>query len=199
MQNELPHSPAAQRNKNVILDELKALLMNQRDVMEIGHGTGEHALYFAQNLDHIQWYPYDTKDYNWILKEKMKVNSPKNLHDPCSFHVRNNQISPPIEINFDTLYCANVFHIMHEQDVKYLCGKLHELIKEKIILYGPYKFDGNFTSESNQHFDQSLKARDPEMGIRNIEDIQLWLKKFKLQKNISMPANNNLLLFERTE
>lgn len=199
MQTELPHSPAAQRNKDVILTQLKELFAKRESVMEIGHGTGEHALHFSKNLAHLTWHPYDTKDYNWILEEKMKAHPIENLQAPCAFQVKNNQIIPSIDKTFDALYCANVFHIMHAKDVQYLCENLHQFIQDKIVLYGPYKFNGAFTSKSNQEFNQSLKERDPHMGIRDCEQIEAWLDKFKLIKNISMPANNNLLFFTRTE
>tara|TARA_B100001971_G_scaffold215193_1_gene260061 strand:- start:151461 stop:152066 length:606 start_codon:yes stop_codon:yes gene_type:complete len=195
--HQLPHSPAAERNKSVILNQLRKFLETSKEVMEIGHGTGEHALYFAKELQHLNWYPYDTKDYNWILAEKIKENKIVNLKNPTPFLVDTNKILPNVDRKFDSLYCANVFHIMHAKEVEFLCGELHKFISDRIILYGPYKFNGDFTSQSNFEFDQSLKTRDPLMGIRDVEKVQEWLKEFQLKENIQMPANNNLLLFTR--
>lgn len=197
MKDELPFSPAAFRNREVILDELKELIAQESEVYEIGHGTGEHALFFSEKMPWLQWHPLDTQNYNWILNEKIKQSNIPNLQAPQNFEVTDQgvQFKWPKEIT--NIYCANVFHIMHFHHVEITLKELNEKVTNLIILYGPYKFAGQFTSESNAQFNQNLQERDPLMGIRDFEVVESLLDQFNLLENKPMPANNNLLIFKR--
>ena len=197
MNEELPFSPAAFRNREVILSELKDIFKDAKEVIELGHGTGEHALFFSEHMPWLEWYPFDTKDYNWILAEKRKEVSFSNLKDPKSFQVTDTGIQSELPKIISNIYCANVFHIMYFKHVEMTLKELNQKVKKQIILYGPYKFDGEFTSESNAQFHQSLQERDPQMGIRDFEEVQALLDQFELVQNKAMPANNNLLIFKR--
>lgn len=197
MSEELPFSPAAFRNREVILAQLKEIFKDAKKVIELGHGTGEHALYFSENMPWLTWHPFDTKDYNWILEEKRKQSSITNLELPKSFEVLDSGINSELPEKIENIYCANVFHIMHFNHVEITLKELNNRVKNKIILYGPYKFDGKFTSESNEQFHMSLQERDPLMGIRDFEKVIALLDQFELIDNKAMPANNNLLIFKR--
>jgi len=195
--NELPHSPAAMRNREPILTLLKEIITKSTNVLEIGHGTGEHALYFSEHLPHLTWQPADTHQYNWILEEKIKTQEIKNLCPPIEFEVNDHDLSHYLKKSYEVVYSANTLHIMSEDHAKKFCKNIHKFTQSKLLLYGPFKFHGKFTSLSNQDFDQSLKNRDERMGIRDFKDIEKWLKGFKLNEIINMPANNNLLIFDR--
>ncbi len=195
---DLPQSPACERNKEPILAVLKQYLP-LGEVLEIGHGTGQHAVYFSNNLE-VTWYPADMEENNWMMTERLKRIECKNIQTPLPLTIGLKPIGEQINRQFDSIFSANTFHIMDEIHAYELCENLHQILKRggRFFLYGPFKFEGEFTSESNSRFDQQLKSNNPNMGIRDFEKIveKLSLKNIHFKKRHNLPANNQLLIFQ---
>lgn len=194
---EIPFSQACENNKDPILTIFKELNLSG-NVLEIGHGTGQHALHFASNLD-VTWQPADLKANNWMIDQrKLPANilNAKTLEIQPSLTIKD-QIGPQ---EYDFVFTANTLHIMSKEFALKLCAEVHEVCKSggSLLIYGPFKFNGEFTSESNGRFDHHLKSQRASMGIRNFEDISEALSKhFTHKTTIDMPANNHILVFEK--
>lgn len=196
---EKAYSPSVARNRQPILDVISQYIGKDDRVLEIGSGTGEHAVYFAGQLKETHWIASDRKENHPTIKAWLKEAKLKNLHGPEALCVGVDDF--PGKKPFTHVFSANTLHIMSWKECKSLfklCGKrLRE--GSLVLFYGPFNYEGKFTSESNELFNQSLKSRDEKSGIRDFEDIQKSMTKagFKLLKDQEMPANNRLLIFER--
>ena len=196
--SDLPYSQACENNKSPILSVLNQAFANCQQVLEIGSGTGQHAVYFASQLAHLCWQSSDQHCNLPALAERIRRAALANLPLPLALDISDD--SAPAQ-RFDGIFTANTLHIISWPLVKCLFSRLDEFATQEatLCIYGPFNYKGQFTSASNQAFDASLKSRDPAMGIRNSEDIlQLAAAKgFLLQQDIAMPANNRLLWFKR--
>ncbi|WP_333607048.1 DUF938 domain-containing protein [Arsukibacterium sp.] len=190
---DLPYSQACENNKGPIAEVLKQAFATCQSVLEVGSGTGQHALYFAQQLPHLQWQASDQAQYLPALNERIRRATLANLAPAVCLDVTQDKAPAPS----DGLFSANTLHIMPWSVVQRLFSRLNELTKAEAVLciYGPFNYQGQFTSDSNQAFDRSLKSRDPAMGIRDIEQVLSLASAqgFTLQQDIAMPANNRLL------
>ncbi|MCP4915150.1 MAG: DUF938 domain-containing protein [Oligoflexia bacterium] len=194
---EIPFSQACENNKNPILAVFKELNISG-DVLEIGHGTGQHALHFASNLD-VTWQPADVKENNWMISQR---ELPSNILPALELEVQPHKtIKEQLgSKKYDFIFSANTLHIMSEEFAFKLCEEIHEACHSGtyLLFYGPFKFNGQFTSESNKRFDLHLKSQRPTMGIRNFEDLRDKLSQhFEHLSTIDMPANNNILVFKK--
>lgn len=196
--SDLPYSQACENNKSPILSVLNQAFANCQQVLEIGSGTGQHAVYFASQLAHLSWQSSDQHCNLPALAERIRRAALANLPLPLALDISDD--SAPAQ-RFDGIFTANTLHIISWQLVKRLFRRLDEFAAQEatLCIYGPFNYQGEFTSASNQAFDASLKSRDPAMGIRHCEDIlQLAAAQgFLLQQDIAMPANNRLLWFKR--
>lgn len=200
--DELPSSLACLRNRDPILNILKKYINKKDKILEIGHGTGEHAVYFASQLDCL-WYPADQPSYNWIMEERAKLFELENLKKVISLVVGEIELKEQIKSKFSGVFSANTLHIMSEELAYKLCDEVTDLLESNghLYFYGPFKFDGKFTSESNEQFDYSLRARGEGSGIRDFEKFEeiLARNKIKLIERYDLPANNQLLIFRKNE
>ncbi len=190
-------SPAADRNKEPILDLLKLYISKGR-LLEIGSGTGQHAVFFGQALPELQWITSDVKRNHSTIKEYLIEAKLKNVHGPETLKVGEHDF-PKGKFNY--LFTANTFHIMSWKEVKTLIKLFGKRLREGalVFIYGPFNYNGDFTSESNKAFNDSLKDRNTNSGIRNFEDVlsNMQASGFKILNDHEMPANNRLLVFER--
>lgn len=191
-------SDAAERNKAPILKIIAAEFAHTRQVLEIGSGTGQHALHFAAHLPHISWQPSDTGDYLSTLRERLRVAGAANLREVIELDVR---IQPwPVDI-VDGIFSANTLHIMSWKAVEDLFrGVGHVLGKPGVLcIYGPFRYGERYTSDSNARFDEFLRARDPHSGIRDAYAVDHLARQqgLELAADHSMPANNQLLVWRR--
>lgn len=195
---DLPYSQACENNKAPILALLQQAFAKCAAIMEIGSGTGQHAEHFARHLPHLTWQASDQLHYLPELNERLKRAALANLPQAFCFDVTQ---QPLPASRFDGLFTANTLHIMSWLMVESLFQRLDKLLDTNatLCIYGPFNYDGQYTSESNQLFDQSLKSRDPAMGIRDIEHVLALAERqgFNLQQDYTMPANNRLLWFKR--
>lgn len=192
-----PFSAACERNRDSILAVLREYLSGHERVLEIGSGTGQHAVYFAHALPKIIWQtsdrPENLETINAWLSEAGLANTPV----PFTLDVREPW---PKEI-FDVVFTANTFHIMGWTEVIAFFEGLSEALNEGgyFILYGPFNENGTFTSPSNAIFDQSLRNQNPKMGIRDLEQVAILANKQGLKwiAQHAMPANNQCLVFRK--
>lgn len=192
-----PFSQACENNKQPILAQLKSVLANAKTVLEVGSGTGQHSVYFAQQLPHLQWYSSDRAiNHEGIYLWHREVNL-TNLHTPLELDLNN---AWPID-KVDAIYTANTFHIVSWQLVEHFFAGVKQHLNDQgiVCIYGPFKYKGEFTSQSNNDFNRFLIERDPLSGIRDFAAVELLAKQAELTliSDIAMPANNQLLIFKR--
>lgn len=196
--NTIPYSASAERNRQPILDQLQRLLPKQGTVLEIGSGTGQHAVFFSHNLPQLLWQPSDRF-----------VNLP--ALEACFSTHGNERILPPLKLDvvsdpwpgcsYAAVYSANTAHIMPWDVVVAMFAGVaaHLLPGAKFFLYGPFNIDNQFTSEGNELFDARLRAEDSRQGIRDMAVIEALanLHQLQLENQIAMPANNFILVFKK--
>ena len=195
---ELPFSEACERNKGPILEVLRKVFSKTESVLEIGSGTGQHAVHFSKHLSHLVWQPTELGENVAMLKSRIDLEGPGNLLPAKELDVLRNNWE--LE-KTDAVFIANVFHIA-PIEVMHTCLKgTSKCLKHLGIfcVYGPFRFGGEFTSPSNAQFDYSLKTNNPEWGIRDFEQLCQVAEEEGLafQHNYSMPANNQLLVFKK--
>jgi cyclopropane fatty-acyl-phospholipid synthase-like methyltransferase len=191
-------SDAAERNKGPLLEVLSTRLAGCANVLEIGSGTGQHALYFAANLPHLSWQPSDTGEYLQTLREHLEREGGQNLLEVIELDVRTN---PWPVGSFDGIFSANTLHIMSWGSVQEFFRGVGAALKKPGVLcvYGPFKYSGRYTSQSNGAFDTFLRNRDPHSGIRDFVDLDTLARQqgLELVADHAMPANNQLLVWQR--
>ncbi|MFZ6638953.1 DUF938 domain-containing protein [Undibacterium sp. TC4M20W] len=188
-------SAACERNSAPILQTIEPLLRGSYTLLEIGSGTGQHAVSFAGQLTHLQWQTSDRQEYHPSIIAWMAEAALPNLLPPLELNIG---ISPWPENQFDAVYTANTCHIMAWEEVELMFAGVSALLNSGglFLIYGPFNYAGEFTSESNRQFDASLKQQAAHMGIRDIEKIIALANQhgMQLQQDIAMPANNRLLV-----
>ena len=194
-------SPASERNKVPILNVLRRLFSEPSRILEIGSGTGQHAVWFSYHLPQITWQPSDRANAFQDLSDSLPTETPSNLLQPIRLDVAQNNIS---ELGkFDAVYTANTLHIMSWAEVGAFIQLLPALLFPNgiFVAYGPFNYAGKYTNESNEAFDQMLRNRDPLSGIRDFEALDGLLSKagFKLNDDEEMPANNRLICWKMSE
>lgn len=194
----LAFSQACENNKQPILAVLRDAFADVSSVLEVGSGTGQHAVYFAEQLPHLRWQPSDQGNYLNAVSARVQTVVIDNLAQPIHFDVLD---TAPTD-DFDAVFSANTFHIMSEPAVNAFFEHLQTSLANvrKLCVYGPFKIDGQQTSESNAQFHASLKSQSSEMGIRDREWILSLAANagFTLVAAHAMPANNQLLEFSRS-
>jgi SAM-dependent methyltransferase len=194
----LPYSEACERNRHPILEVLRTAFADRRRVLEIGAGTGQHAVHFARHLPWLAWQPSDRREYLAGLAARVAAEGPPNLAPPVEFDVL---ASPWPVFEADAVFSANTLHIMSWRAVEALFAGVGSLLPAGGVLavYGPFHYGGRATSDSNAAFDAMLRERDPESGVRDFEavDVLARVAGLELQADHAMPANNRLLVWRR--
>lgn len=193
-----PYSAACDNNRVAILSVIEDLFKHSSGVLEIGSGTGQHAVYFAGKLKHLQWQTSDLKEnHEGILLWLDEAGLP-NVIPPLELDVRNKEWQVP---EVDAVFSANAIHIMGWEAVKSMISGVGKLLPADglFVLYGPFNYNNTYTSDSNARFDTWLKERNPESGIRNFEDIEQLTDTAGLtfQADYEMPANNRILCWTK--
>ena len=192
----LPLSAACERNKDPILEVLRSRFAGRTQVLEIGSGTGQHAVYFARALQTLTWHPTEQLTYLPDLAERVRIEGPANLRAPMLLDVR--QAVWPVS-GVDAMFTANTLHIMSWPEVTSMFGKIGSVLAPGGVLcvYGPFRYAGEYTSDSNREFDRMLQERDPAAGLRDIEAIGSLAGQYglRLDADLDLPANNRLLVF----
>jgi len=195
MNNAKPFSQACENNKQPILNHLKTVLQECQHVLEIGSGTGQHAVYFAANMPQLIWQCSDRAEnilgiQSWLADTALPA--------PLTLDVGDGNW--PAQL-YDAIFSANTLHIMSWPEVELFFQKVDAQLKNNALLciYGPFKYGGEFTSPSNADFDLWLKRNNPVSGIRDFEAIRELAMHagFQLVADHNMPANNQLLIWQR--
>jgi cyclopropane fatty-acyl-phospholipid synthase-like methyltransferase len=194
----LPISEACERNKGPILEVLRNAFADRAHVLEIGSGTGQHAVHFAAHLPHLVWHPTEQLKYMPDLEARIKQQGSANLRAPAVLDVK--QAVWPLR-QADAVFSANTLHIMSWAEVLDLFGGLSKILSSGGVLciYGPFRYDGRYTSDSNRNFDHMLQERDPLSGLRDIQAVTALASQYGIHLKIDpdLPANNRLLEFAR--
>ena len=194
-----PYAESCDRNRGPILDVIKPLLADKQAVLEIGSGTGQHAIYFAEQMPHLTWYTSDRLLNHDAIKLWLEETTLVNVHLPIELDVRRSDW-PAVEV--DAVFSANTAHIMHWNDVVAMFAGVGQLLHSGglFMLYGPFSFAGRHTSESNARFDLRLKQQDPLMGVRDFDDLNALAEQAGLvfRHNYALPANNRILLWQKS-
>jgi SAM-dependent methyltransferase len=196
---DLPHSPAADRNKDAILAILRKVLGARGAALEIAAGTGQHAAFFAAALPQWTWLPTDADPGMVpVIAARAAQEGLRNVLPPVTLDVTA-PAWPAFAQDFDAIYCANMLHIAPwEACAGLMRGAARHLAPGGVLVtYGPYLEDEVETAPSNVAFDQSLRLRDPAWGIRRREDVEAQARAagLVLRERHAMPANNLLLVF----
>ncbi|HSW12766.1 MAG TPA: DUF938 domain-containing protein [Solimonas sp.] len=197
--NGKPYSGACERNREPILAVLREYFADRCQVLEIGSGTGQHAVHFAAALPQLQWQCSDRDENLEGIRLWLDEAALPNTPPPLRFDV--NQVDWPAG-PFDAVYSANTLHIMGWPEVQELFRRLPQLMTAdaKLAIYGPFNYGGRYSSDSNAAFDAALKQGDPRRGIRDAEavDALAQVAGLRLVEDRAMPANNRCRFFQRT-
>ncbi|MEO8171104.1 MAG: DUF938 domain-containing protein [Oxalobacteraceae bacterium] len=191
-------STACERNRAPICAILQIILKNSTHVLEIGSGTGQHAVHFGAAMPHLVWHCSDLpQNHPSIIAWQQEARLP-NVVAPLTLAV--NQTTWPTG-PFDAIFSANTCHIMAWQEVEAMFAGIGRLLPSGglVCIYGPFNYGGQFTSPSNAQFNTMLRAQAAHMGIRDFEAVNALAtaQGLTLQADHKMPANNQLLVWQR--
>lgn len=193
-------SPAAQRNREPIADVLADVLPERGIVLEMASGTGEHVVHFAKRFAHLDWYPSDPDaGARASIAEHVAQAGIANVMPPLALDASASEW--PLDAA-DAILCINMVHISPWQATEGLFAGAARLLPPMdgpLILYGPYLERGVQTAPSNLAFDESLKARDPRWGLRDLGDVDALAQRhgFRRTLRVAMPANNLVVVYRK--
>ena len=201
-QEEKPHAPSCDRNQEPIFEALNPLLKDRKRLLEIGSGTGQHAIFMAPKLPHLTWTLSDVEDRHRGISLWLREKPVLNIRGPLLYEAGATDFPAQSEV-YDVVFTSNTLHIISWE----LCLKLFDDFEKNLkkgtllIIYEAFKYEGEFTTESNKEFEGWLKERDPNSGVRDFEKTrdELKTRSFKLLEDIAMPSNNQLLVFEKQD
>lgn len=199
MQKDKPFSQACENNKAPILEKLAGVFNQPGTVLEIGTGTGQHAVHFALHLPHLTWQPSDHPQNARLCLPWIEEAALANINPPLALDVIKGDWSnlPPIY----GVFSANTAHIMAWEEVEAMFLGVARILPTDglFCLYGPFRYNGQHTSESNERFDRSLRMQAGHMGIRDMENLKPLgeTNGLSLQEDFGMPANNRLLVWRK--
>ena len=196
--NTIAFSSACERNQKPMLDHLRVLFPKQGTILEIGSGTGQHAVFLTRNMQGLLWQPSDRLENLAGLQARFSTEGNEHLLPLLQLDVLTD-LWPGR--SYEGTFSANTAHIMSWKAVVAMFTGVaaHLLPGARFCLYGPFNIDNCFTSESNAQFDEGLRAKDSQMGIRDMAAIESLanLHQMQLEHKLAMPANNFILVFKK--
>jgi len=194
-----PFSPACARNSEPIAQLLIPLLQETGSVLEIGSGTGQHAVYLGARLPHLLWQTSDLQENHRGIEQWIDEAALPNVLPPL--HLDVDQAAWPVE-RVGAVFTANTLHIVAWSSVQNMFSGVSRVLEENgfFCVYGPFRYDATHTSESNARFDASLRAQNPRSGIREFDEVRDLAQSHSmtLKHDHPMPANNRLLIFRKS-
>lgn len=204
MQATIPDRPfaaPAARNTAPLLEVLQREFGAVTDVLEIGSGTGQHALAIAAALPQLRWQTSDLADRHAGINAWLRSSPLDNVLPPLDLDVRTP--APLSPASFDAVFSANTAHIMSIGAVRTMFSLVGDILRADGVfcLYGPFRIDGAFNTASNEAFDRNLREKSPQMGVRDLETLDEFGAACGLhrQRLYAMPANNYLVVWTRGE
>lgn len=198
MASDKPFSQACENNKQPILERIRTIFTSPGTILEIGTGTGQHAVHFASALPHLIWQPSDRPGASGHCLGWIRDSAQSNILPPVELDVASG--SWPVD-TLDGAYSANTAHIMAWEEVEAMFSGLAERLTTGMpfCLYGPFSYGGKHNSASNHQFDQHLRSQAAHMGIRDMDDLLELAERmsFRLENDHEMPANNRLLVWRK--
>jgi len=195
-----PFSESSAENREPILAVLREVFADCRKVLEIGSGTGQHAVYFGAELSHLSWQTADLPQHHAGIRMWLNEAALPNVLAPIALDVNR---SDWLERRYDAVFSANTLHIVSWPEVEKLFAGVGTVLQPGGVLaiYGPFNYNGQFTSPSNARFDQWLKDRDPASGVRDFEAVDALAREQNLilERDIAMPVNNRTLVWRRMQ
>ncbi len=192
-----PYSEACEQNKDAILAVLHEVFAGATQVLEIGSGTGQHAVYFATHLPHLVWQPTDLPVHHSGIRAWIDATGQSNVRPPLALDVAG---AWPHQ-TYDAVFSANTLHILRWSLVADLIAGAGRVLVPggRLVLYGPFNYQGHYTSASNARFDAWLKARDPHSGVRDFEAVDELARSagLDLLRDFPMPTNNRTLVWHK--
>ena len=193
------HAESTIRNRTPILEILKKEIEGSKKLLEIGSGTGQHAVYFSKKLPQILWQTSDRSINHESIIYWIKRYNLKNLLPPLDLEIGLNEKN--INDIFDCVFSSNTSHIMSLENVKRLFALVGKILNKngKFFLYGPFKINLEFTTKSNEDFHEKLKEENKLMGLRDIEELDIFATENNMQNHAlyEMPANNYLSIWKK--
>jgi predicted O-methyltransferase YrrM len=197
MSMDKPFSAACERNKAPILQVLRPLYAGVTHVLEVGSGTGQHAVHFAAAMPHLRWQCSDVSAHLPGMRLWLDEAALPNLPPPLALDVSQRLQSGP----YDAVFTANTLHIMGWSEVQRLFEGLATRLSNGGLFtaYGPFNLGGRFTSEGNARFDAELRQADPRRGLRDLEAVDALARAAGLQRlaDVPMPAHNSCVSWRR--
>ena len=199
-----PYSESCDQNREHILEIIQPLLTNKgkdkKSVLEVGSGTGQHAVYFAEKMPHLIWQTSDQESYHQGIKLWLDDADLNNTPPPIALNV-STDAWPNQSKSYDAIFSANAVHIMSWDNVTdFFANAPKQLATGGLfILYGPFNYNQQYTSESNARFDIWLKQRDPQSAIRDFEALDTLANNadMTIKADHALPANNRVLVWEK--
>lgn len=192
-----PFAESCEENKAPILEVLKRLLKDSGSLLEIGSGTGQHAVHFAAAMPHLTWQTSDLTASHPGIRTWLDEAALPNTRYPLALDTEGEWPTGP----YDAIFTANTLHIMSWSAVVACFAGVGRVLEKEalLVLYGPFNYGGEYTSESNRRFDNWLKSRDPLSGIRDFDDLQILATANGLvfSEDIEMPVNNRILVWRK--
>ena len=199
MSPEKPYSQACENNREPICSQLRRIFRDSRRVLEVGSGTGQHAVYFAANMPWLEWQTSDLADNHRGIEAWLADAALANVLPPLELDV--DQLEWPCRQQYDAVFTANTLHIMPWASVESLFRGVDIWLEPggRLCIYGPFNYGGRYTSDSNARFDQWLRDGARWQGIRDFEAVSALAGRYglDLSEDIAMPANNRLLYWQR--
>ena len=193
-----PFAESCAQNREPINAVLREVFAGYRRVLEIGSGTGQHAVYFAPDLAHLVWQTADVPAHHPGIRAWLDEAALPNVLHPLALDVNDATWHSG---RYDAVFSANTLHIMSWPEVERFFEGVGAVLEPGGVLaiYGPFNYGGAFTSDSNARFDAWLKARDPASGVRDFEAVDALARAqgMTLQQDIAMPANNRTLVWRK--
>ncbi len=193
-----PYAESCEQNRDPILAVLREAFAERRRVLEIGSGTGQHAVYFGAALPHLVWQTADLPMHHAGIRMWLDEAALPNVLPPLALDVSRDDWHGG---RYDAVFSANTLHIVGRPEVEGFFRGIGAVLEPGGVLavYGPFNYGGAFTSESNARFDAWLKARDPASGVRDFEALDALARAegLVLADDVTMPANNRMLLWGR--
>lgn len=197
--NDKPHAPSCERNRDPILAVLREHFADRHSVLEIGSGTGQHAVHFGAALPQLQWQTSERAEAHEGIRAWLAEAALPNVLAPIALQIGRD---PWPAQAYDAVFTANTLHIMAWPEVEQLFAGLGTGVLARggrLVVYGPFNEGGRYTSDSNAAFDEWLRARGAHMGIRDIEAVDALAREIGCERvaDLAMPANNRCIVWQR--